>query len=90
MNIINDESAMNRSKARICSALMELLKMKPYRKISVSQICSSAGVSRTTFHKYFESMDDVVLYELILIEKNIIGSIPKKMMFVSTSSTCIP
>jgi len=70
MDTSNNEMSLKKSKAQICSALMILLKTKPYRKISVSQVCSAASVSRTTFYKNFESMDDVVLYKLTLIEKN--------------------
>jgi len=70
MNTINNESATKKSKTQICSALMRLLKTKPYRKISVSQICSCAGISRTTFYKNFDSLDAVVLYKLTLIEKD--------------------
>lgn len=51
MNTINNEMSSKKSKAHICSALMKLLKTKPYRKISVSQICSAASVSRNTFYQ---------------------------------------
>ena len=70
MNTINNEKAMKRSKALICSALMKLLKTVPYRKITVSQVCTTAGVSRTAFYKNFASMDAVVLYKLAQVEKD--------------------
>ena len=70
MNTINNERAMKKSKTRICSALMRLLKTELYRKLSVSRICNSAGVSRTAFYKNFESLDAVVLYKLMQIEKD--------------------
>jgi len=69
MNTINNERAMKRSKARICSALMKLLQTKPYRRITVSQVCDSAGVSRPTFYKNFASMDAVVRYRLLQLKK---------------------
>jgi len=70
MNTINNEKAMRKSKAQICSALMKLLQTKPYRRITVSQVCDSAGVSRPTFYKNFDSMDAVVRYRLLQLKKN--------------------
>ena len=69
MNTINNERAMKKSKAQICSALMKLLQTKPYRRITVSQVCDSAGVSRPTFYKNFESMDSVVRFRLLQLKK---------------------
>ena len=53
MNTINNERAMRKSKAQICSALMILLQTKPYRRITVSLICISAVVS--LLRKWIES-----------------------------------
>ncbi|MEA5050651.1 MAG: response regulator [Oscillospiraceae bacterium] len=69
MNTINNERAMKTSRARICSALLQLLQTKPYRRITVSQVCDSAGVSRPTFYKSFDSMDAVVRYRLLQLKK---------------------
>ena len=70
MNTINNERTMTKSKAQICTALMKLLQTKPYRRITVSQVCDSAGVSRPTFYKNFDSMDAVVRYRLLQLKKN--------------------
>jgi AcrR family transcriptional regulator/PAS domain-containing protein len=48
---------------------MKLLKTAPYRKITVSQVCACAGVSRTAFYKNFRSMDAVVLHKLAQMER---------------------
>ena len=69
MNTSNNERTMKRSKTQICSALMKLLQTKPYRRITVSQVCESAGVSRPTFYKNFDSMDAVVRYRLLQLKK---------------------
>mgnify|MGYP003588445254 CR=1 FL=1 len=69
MNTINNERTMRKSKAQICSALMKLLQTKPYRRITVSQVCDSAGVSRPTFYKNFDSMDAVVRFKLLQLKK---------------------
>ena len=70
MNTINNERAMRKSQAQIYSALMKLLQTKPYRKITISQVCDSAGVSRPTFYKNFDSMDAVVRFRLLQLKKN--------------------
>lgn len=70
MNTINNERAMKKSKAQICSALMKLLKTEPYYKITVTQLCACAGISRTAFYKNFNSMDAVVLHKMVQIGKN--------------------
>jgi AcrR family transcriptional regulator len=43
------------SQSAIAEALLNLMKEKPYSKISVSEICKRAGVSRQTFYTLFES-----------------------------------
>ena len=60
---------MEKSKTQICSALMKLLKEEPYCKVTVSQICTCADVSRTAFYKNFVSKDAVVLYKLTQMER---------------------
>ena len=52
------------SQAAIAEALIELMKVKPYSRISVSEICKCAGVSRQTFYSLFASKDNVVSFIL--------------------------
>ena len=52
------------SQSAIAEALLDLLKEKPYSRISVSEICKCAGISRQTFYSLFESKDNVISYEL--------------------------
>lgn len=49
-----------RSMDKIVSALFELLKTKPYDRITVSEICAQARIARKTFYRNFESKDAVV------------------------------
>lgn len=46
-------------------ALLALMKQKPYTKITISELCDQAGLSRKTFYKYFSCLDDLVdhIYE---------------------------
>ncbi|MBQ9027877.1 MAG: TetR/AcrR family transcriptional regulator [Lachnospiraceae bacterium] len=48
------------SQAAIADALLTIMKSKPYNRISVSEICKCAGVSRQTFYSLFVSKDDVI------------------------------
>lgn len=52
------------SQSAIADALTNLMKEKPYARISVSEICKRAGVSRQTFYTLFESKDNVISFEL--------------------------
>ena len=48
-----------RAKYNIIIATIELLKTKPYDKISIKEICENARVSRQTFYAHYTSKDDV-------------------------------
>jgi AcrR family transcriptional regulator len=52
------------SQSAIADALLSLMEEKPYTRISVSEICKTAGVSRQTFYTLFASKDNVIAYEL--------------------------
>ena len=52
------------SQSAIADALLKLMKEKPYSRISVSELCKRAGISRQTFYSLFESKDDVIAFEL--------------------------
>jgi len=52
------------SQFAIADSFVKLLKEKEYSKISVSEICSLAGVSRQTFYSLFESKENIVVFEL--------------------------
>ncbi|GBG97011.1 TetR/AcrR family transcriptional regulator [Lactococcus termiticola] len=49
------------TKAYLCQSLLELLEEKELAKISISQLCQRAGVSRMAFYRQFQSLDEVLL-----------------------------
>jgi AcrR family transcriptional regulator len=51
-----------RSQKWICNALIELMKQKPYNKISITEICNKANLVRETFYRNFSSKDAVVKF----------------------------
>lgn len=49
-------------KQRVDLAFRRLLEQKPYKKITVAEICEEAGIARKTFYAYFGNKEDVVSY----------------------------
>jgi AcrR family transcriptional regulator len=45
-------------------SLKTLLETTPYEKITVSDICGSAGISRRTFYKYFSKTEEIVIAQI--------------------------
>lgn len=52
------------SQQNIANSFIKLLSEKDYSKISISEICSSAGISRQTFYSLFESKENIIAFEL--------------------------
>ena len=46
-------------KARLEQALLRLLKQKPLRRITVTELCEAAAVSRSTFYAHYSNVDDI-------------------------------
>jgi AcrR family transcriptional regulator len=56
-------TALSSQKA-IADALFSLLETKPYKDISVSEICKKSGVSRQTFYTLFQTKENVIVHKL--------------------------
>ena len=46
--------------AYIVTALLQLMQKKAFDRISITELCRKAGVSRMSFYRYFESKEDVL------------------------------
>ena len=44
----------------ITKALFNLMKKKDYREITVSEIVKTAGVSRNSFYRNYQSIEDII------------------------------
>lgn len=72
----------------IYDALIDLMKIKPYSKITVTDITERAGVSRMAYYRNYEDKDDILLDrfrdELSQIEESLISSkaFSKSQLFV--------
>lgn len=52
------------SRRWIAEALLQILEEKPYQEITISEVAARADLSRRTFYRHFETLDDVVDYEI--------------------------
>lgn len=51
---------MTKTERQICDAFFELMKEKSCSAIKVAELTRIAGISRSTFYVYFDSIDDVL------------------------------
>lgn len=54
------ESKYFNTAAKMDLALIALLKKKPFEYITVSEICETAGVNRSTFYLHYETVGDLL------------------------------
>lgn len=64
-------------------ALLFLLEKKDFEFISVKEICNKAGVSRSTFYLHYESMNDLLIETIGLINKKFNDSFNNKVVDAS-------
>lgn len=48
------------TKSYIVNALLELLKIKSYNDINISELCETAGVGRMSFYRSYKNKDEVL------------------------------
>lgn len=59
-----EDLRIKRSKRLLSNALFELIKEKPFEKITVSDICERALVQRATFYSHFADKYELLSYTL--------------------------
>ena len=52
------------SQCMIADALFSLMKRKPFRQITVTEICEEAAIGRKTFYRNFELREDIIDFQL--------------------------
>lgn len=60
---IKQDKRSESSARLLCQGLSDMLKIRKYDEISISDICTSCGTARTTFYRLFDTLDDVLLYQ---------------------------
>ncbi len=66
------------SKRIIRESLFQLMKEKPLNKISVTEICKTADVNRSTFYSYYTDIYDLhekIIGEFFFVQENVIKHI---------------
>lgn len=56
----------------IAESLLLLLEEKPFEEITVGEIVQKAGVNRSTYYRHFEKKEDIILYFLDCLSKDIL------------------
>lgn len=62
-HIKNDKRAY-KSAASITESLFTVLEEKPFQEITIAEVCAPTGIARTTFYRLFDTLDDVLLYQM--------------------------
>ena len=80
---ISDDPRAKSSAQRICSALMESARHKPFQEIAVTDLNREHGISRTTFYRLFDNTVDVLEYACDQMGREILlgidGSTPREL-----------
>lgn len=68
---VTNDLRVKKSAKLISQGLEKSLKEKPFNKISINNICENCSVSRATFYRLFDSINDVFAYvcDEILVER---------------------
>lgn len=69
--MLEEDIRIIKSRASIIQALDVLLQKKPFRKITVNDICKVAIVGRTTFYSHFEDKYQLLTYVLRQEQKDL-------------------
>ena len=65
MKIKNESNRL--AKECIVTALIELMKVRDYHSISITEITHKAGVSRMTYYRYFSSKEEILSLKCLVV-----------------------
>ena len=68
---------MEKTKTYLANALLELLKVKSFDDIKVTEICDKALIHKTTFYNHFEDKYELLNYVLLKIHNEINEQVKK-------------
>ncbi|WP_010621852.1 TetR/AcrR family transcriptional regulator [Paucilactobacillus suebicus] len=55
---------VNETRKTIVEALLQLLEKNKLSELTIEQVTRRAGYARRTFYRHFDSLDDVLTYEI--------------------------
>jgi AcrR family transcriptional regulator len=68
-----------RTRRWLQKALLDLMREKPYHKITISEIAKRAEVARPTFYAHFETKEDLLLSHIDDVVESIDGKIEEEL-----------
>ncbi len=71
----SNEMANQITKECLFEALLILMKKKPFDKITISELVERAGVSRTTFYRNYDSIEQIITEPLFVIIETLRSSL---------------
>lgn len=74
------------SQRLLLDSLIELLKTKDFKDITISELCCHSGVSRQTFYSLFGTKENILLYQIE--QANNTKPSPENTDTVSITQTC--
>lgn len=60
---IKNDIRSQKSAKLICEGLSEKLSHFEYNEINITSVCNSCGVSRATFYRLFDNLDDILIFQ---------------------------
>lgn len=85
MNRENNSNALF-AKQCIAEALINLMEEKDYQKISLTEICETAGFSRMAYYRNFKSKDDILITYMKMLADQFRADVMRKMPQSSSKS----
>ena len=86
-HVKNDKRSQTSANA-IYEALLKLLKSNSFDTITVSSICEASNISRATFYRNFDILEDVLAWYGDLLIRKLIANYFKKVL-ANSSSSCL-
>lgn len=75
MHHVKQDQRSKDSASAIANALFALVTLKPWQEIGISEVVSLAQVGRATFYRNFDTLEDVLTYQLQLASKRLLDRI---------------
>src|SRR3569833_1748989 len=64
LSMRKDDARIRRTRMQLGTALLNLVKEKPIREITVQEVLDRSGVGRSTFYLHYRDLDDLLLRQL--------------------------
>lgn len=84
------ESKYFSTAVRMDEALLELLGKKDFSFITIKEVCSKAGVNRSTFYLHYETLTDLLEESIAYIQKQFYDCFPHVAPIAGDLKTCPP